>query len=362
MVETNAPLPHPEQNPVEWIMITRSDPGGSVPRWMVERGTPGGIIKDAEKFLEWAAKKHELDEEYPDEVENEYEETMEGARVGDSLSMKEGRVPGQEMHKESKKVVVDTSTETEESLEKSAITASQENPGLISSALSTVSAGVSMLAPSVITSTSSAAPSPVNGTTSTTSIPSPQNDETPTTTVPNYAETVPTGTDADPDDDDDDDEASIASFATARSNDPDNFSLVSGISSSTTPTTHASTHEEKALVRLLREKAKLTEKLERQRSRERKKRSKDDEREQKLLEKHMREVEKREARYNKEIEKAKKREEKKVAKQTKEQRELEELKKVVEGLTKENLRLREKVEELEGREKRGVEKEGRVGG
>jgi hypothetical protein len=27
-------------NPVEWIMVTRSDPGGSVPRWMVERGTP----------------------------------------------------------------------------------------------------------------------------------------------------------------------------------------------------------------------------------------------------------------------------------------------------------------------------------
>ena len=27
-----------EMNPVEWIMITRSDPGGSVPRFMVERG------------------------------------------------------------------------------------------------------------------------------------------------------------------------------------------------------------------------------------------------------------------------------------------------------------------------------------
>ncbi|KAF8251872.1 hypothetical protein K440DRAFT_538760, partial [Wilcoxina mikolae CBS 423.85] len=32
-----------ENCPVDWIMITRSDPGGSVPRWMVERGTPGGI-------------------------------------------------------------------------------------------------------------------------------------------------------------------------------------------------------------------------------------------------------------------------------------------------------------------------------
>ena len=45
-------------NPVEWIMITRSDPGGSVPRFMVERGTPGSIVADASKFLDWACKKH----------------------------------------------------------------------------------------------------------------------------------------------------------------------------------------------------------------------------------------------------------------------------------------------------------------
>lgn len=38
---------------VEWIMITRSDPGGSVPRFMVEKGTPGGIINDAGRFLRW---------------------------------------------------------------------------------------------------------------------------------------------------------------------------------------------------------------------------------------------------------------------------------------------------------------------
>jgi hypothetical protein len=42
-----------ECNPVEWIMITRSDPGGSVPRFMIERGTPGGIVADASKFLNW---------------------------------------------------------------------------------------------------------------------------------------------------------------------------------------------------------------------------------------------------------------------------------------------------------------------
>ena len=44
----------PEDNPVEWIMVTRSDPGGSVPRFMVERGTPSSICADAVKFLDWA--------------------------------------------------------------------------------------------------------------------------------------------------------------------------------------------------------------------------------------------------------------------------------------------------------------------
>ncbi len=54
----------PEENPVEWIMITRSDPGGSVPRFMVERGTPSSIVADASKFLNWAtSKKHPADEE-----------------------------------------------------------------------------------------------------------------------------------------------------------------------------------------------------------------------------------------------------------------------------------------------------------
>ncbi|KKA29773.1 hypothetical protein TD95_004903 [Thielaviopsis punctulata] len=38
---------------VEWTMVTRSDPGGNVPRFMVERGTPGGICADAEKFFRW---------------------------------------------------------------------------------------------------------------------------------------------------------------------------------------------------------------------------------------------------------------------------------------------------------------------
>ncbi|KAK6544480.1 hypothetical protein TWF694_001174 [Orbilia ellipsospora] len=63
-----------ETNPVEWIMLTRSDPGGSVPRFMVERGTPGSIVKDAEKFLDWACEKVHEDDLSDDEPEPEEED------------------------------------------------------------------------------------------------------------------------------------------------------------------------------------------------------------------------------------------------------------------------------------------------
>jgi hypothetical protein len=44
----------PETNPVEWIMITRSDPGGGIPRFLVEGGTPKSVVADTSKFLKWA--------------------------------------------------------------------------------------------------------------------------------------------------------------------------------------------------------------------------------------------------------------------------------------------------------------------
>lgn len=42
---------------IEWLMVTRSDPGGSVPRFMIEKGTPPGIVGDAGKFLKWVTAK-----------------------------------------------------------------------------------------------------------------------------------------------------------------------------------------------------------------------------------------------------------------------------------------------------------------
>ena len=61
-------------HPVEWIMITRSDPGGSVPRFMVERGTPSGIVSDAGKFIDWACKRG-THSETPNAEENADEAT-----------------------------------------------------------------------------------------------------------------------------------------------------------------------------------------------------------------------------------------------------------------------------------------------
>lgn len=69
----------PELNPVEWMMLTRSDPGGGIPRFMVDRGTPSAMISDLHKWLDWAAtldtKPEEIDDvAQPDAHANGIEE------------------------------------------------------------------------------------------------------------------------------------------------------------------------------------------------------------------------------------------------------------------------------------------------
>ena len=66
---------------VEWIMITRSDPGGGIPRFMVERNTPASITQDAVKFLKWAVQQEaEAFEEEEMEKEGVPEEERERRR------------------------------------------------------------------------------------------------------------------------------------------------------------------------------------------------------------------------------------------------------------------------------------------
>ncbi|KAJ9620600.1 hypothetical protein H2203_007807 [Taxawa tesnikishii (nom. ined.)] len=68
-----------ELNPVEWIMITRSEPGGGIPRFMVERGTPGTMCSDIVKFLDWACGKDDIPD--PDDPEADKEAQDAAAQV-----------------------------------------------------------------------------------------------------------------------------------------------------------------------------------------------------------------------------------------------------------------------------------------
>ncbi|KAK4639290.1 hypothetical protein QC761_706960 [Podospora bellae-mahoneyi] len=72
---------------IEWLMVTRSDPGGSVPRFMVEKGTPGGIVNDAGQFLKW----FEAQQQRSDDDETAVDGDHEGE--GEEVSKAEGKKP-----------------------------------------------------------------------------------------------------------------------------------------------------------------------------------------------------------------------------------------------------------------------------
>lgn len=75
--------PEEETNPVEWIMVTRSDPGGSIPRWMVDKGTPRSVGTDAAKFVDWASK----DENSEKKNASPSSETSQGALKSETDSI-----------------------------------------------------------------------------------------------------------------------------------------------------------------------------------------------------------------------------------------------------------------------------------
>ncbi|KAK4668397.1 uncharacterized protein QC764_706960 [Podospora pseudoanserina] len=72
---------------IEWLMVTRSDPGGSVPRFMVEKGTPGGIVNDAGQFLKWFEAQQQRSDDYETAVDGDHE------GEGEEVSKAEGKKP-----------------------------------------------------------------------------------------------------------------------------------------------------------------------------------------------------------------------------------------------------------------------------
>lgn len=100
---------------VEWIMVTRSDPGGNVPRFMVEKGTPGGIVSDAGRFVAWITNKDP--EEFPASDDNNFKADAIASEERRSLELgrnsRSQASPGMLANKPSTSEAADLSTGTE---------------------------------------------------------------------------------------------------------------------------------------------------------------------------------------------------------------------------------------------------------
>lgn len=79
----------PELNPVEWIMVTRSDPAGGVPRFLVDRGTPGAMLTDVTKFLNWAC----AFEEVPDADSDLSLQLQKSKETTEKIRLEQGGAP-----------------------------------------------------------------------------------------------------------------------------------------------------------------------------------------------------------------------------------------------------------------------------
>ena len=131
----------PELNPVEWIMITRSDPGGGIPRFLVDRGTPGAMLTDVTKFLDWACGQDEIPDAHA-EAEEQLK-TSEQAKEETTDQSTTANANG------------DGTTETVEKAAREtaapiAVAHDQQQGGVVSSVTQTLEAGVQAYAPATV--------------------------------------------------------------------------------------------------------------------------------------------------------------------------------------------------------------------
>ncbi|KAI4227674.1 MAG: hypothetical protein L6R36_002226 [Xanthoria steineri] len=281
-----------EQNPVEWIMITRSDPGGSVPRFMVERGTPAGIVSDASKFLDWACKKeHPVRDDYGEEAlaverdngqETNHTATLEQHQTNGYLAGLEG-VPEST---ESSMTLTDKNVWDGDGVAPEPV----QQSGFVSTITNAAVAGIESYAPQSVID----------------HLPGHQQEDAGSSGLsktPQYRPPL--------DLDHDSKRASVTStsdslsFASAEEGFDDASSTSPKSIKSTTKTTPTATREDRELVKLQQRKKALDEQLARTREKETKDKdeltSKEEERIRKAEEKHARETTKHEQRYQKEV-------------------------------------------------------------
>ncbi|KAG7008804.1 hypothetical protein G7Y79_00004g013880 [Physcia stellaris] len=256
-----------ETDPVEWIMITRSDPGGSVPRFMVERGTPGSIVADASKFLDWACKK---DHDVPaTQTEGATSSDLNASATEDLESIPtNGDLAGLSGPATTNDTPPSSSQET-----------ALESTGLVATMTSFAKAGVESYAPQALVDRLHA--------------------DQPALPTERDASTLTEIEEAD-----DTTTLSSMSFASAEEGIEDDASVKSS-SSIRHPDSPDQSRHEKELARLHERKRALDEKLAKSREKELKDKeeltSKEQDRLRKAEEKHKREIEKQEQKYKKEI-------------------------------------------------------------
>ncbi|KAL1639288.1 hypothetical protein SLS58_008130 [Diplodia intermedia] len=140
----------PETNPVEWIMITRSDPGGGIPRFLIDRGTPGSIVADTSKFLDWACAKEDLPD--PEAVEQEALPSAadkEAAQVEDEA---QPRASFSAASRNAQLAGVGTSIADLPLTEPSTIKNGKDNNGFLSSLSNAMETGIQNYAPTSVAS------------------------------------------------------------------------------------------------------------------------------------------------------------------------------------------------------------------
>ncbi|KAI9873115.1 MAG: hypothetical protein M1830_000817 [Pleopsidium flavum] len=276
-----------ETSPVEWIMITRSDPGGSVPRWMVERGTPSGIVADAGKFLDWACKKeHPLSED-----EDEVDGVSNNHLHNEGMSLRDYETNGHLAGVNGTADDTNTPKEVQTSDLASDTTTTPAQGGMMQSLASAAYAGLETYAPKAVVDHLPGHPA-----------------QTESSSLQKDREPLPNG------DKDEDaassipDTSSIASFASADSHFGDQEGESKSVSSKTTSSHHKNNGlsiQERELAKLNERKKKLDEKLAKSREKELKDReeltSKEETAIKKAEEKHAKEVARQEEKYKKEV-------------------------------------------------------------
>ena len=127
--------------PVEWIMVTRSDPGGSIPRWIIEKGTPKSIWGDTVKFLDWARQDQDQDQETPPR-ESAEDSSKPATPVQETAASEDGHADSD--------LYDDSVNASEKETEKDTHPEGEQRTGLIASFAYLVNAGLERYAPKAV--------------------------------------------------------------------------------------------------------------------------------------------------------------------------------------------------------------------